>query len=141
MASRDLVDRYRVRLARLDGFVDPLLRIGLGLVVLLAGLHKLVAPGDWAVFVVPPFDVVLPTTPRQFMLANGVLELPFGAALLADRYTTLAAATVALSLAATVGYLAVASALGGTFVDELIRDIGLVALATGVTIRSAGETA
>lgn len=108
--------------------------------MLLAGLHKLVAPGAWAVYVVPPFDLLLPTTPRQFMLANGVLELPFGLALLADRYAALAAAVVAVSLAATVGYLAVASALGRAFVDVLIRDLGLVALAVGVTIRSAART-
>jgi uncharacterized membrane protein len=125
--------------ARAERFVEPLSRVGLGVVILLAGFHKLVAPEAWAVYVVPPFDRLLPMTPVAFMLLNGVLEPPFALALLVDRYTTVAAAFVTVSLVATVCYLAVAAVLtGGAFVDVLVRDVGLVALAASVTIRAAG---
>jgi uncharacterized protein YjeT (DUF2065 family) len=127
----------RRALAGFDDRVDDALRVGLGLVILLAGLHKLVAPGPWAAYLVPPFDAWVLLTPRQFMLLNGVLEPPFALALLLDRYTVFAAGFVAASLAATILYLAVASALGAPFVDVLIRDIGLLALAVGVTVRAA----
>ena len=122
-------------IARADRFVDPLARVGLGVVILLAGLHKLVAPEAWAVYLVPPFDRLLPMTPVEFMLLNGALEPPFALALIADRYTAVASAFVTLSLGATVCYLAVAAVLtGGAFVDVLVRDVGLVALAWAVTL-------
>jgi threonine dehydrogenase-like Zn-dependent dehydrogenase len=127
-------------LARADRAVDPIARIGLGVVILLAGLHKLLDPAAWAVYVVPPFDRLLPMTPVQFMLLNGALEPPFALALLADRYTVFAAAFVTVSLAGTVAYLAVAALLtGGAFVDVLVRDVGLAALAASVTIRAAAR--
>lgn len=129
----------RRTLARADGHVDDVLRVGLGAVILFAGLHKLAAPGPWAAYVVPPFDALLPITPRQFMLLNGILEPPFALALLLDRYTTFAAAFVALSLAATIAYLSVASLLGAPFVEIIVRDVGLLALAVAVTVRAAAR--
>jgi hypothetical protein len=72
------------------------------------------------------------------MLLNGLLEPPFALALIADRYTVFAAAFVTVSLVATVAYLAVAALLtGGAFVDVLVRDVGLAALAASVTLRAA----
>lgn len=125
-------------LARAERVADPLARIGLGVVILLAGVHKLVAPEAWAIYVVSPFDRLLPMTPVAFMLLNGLLEPPFALALLADRYTVFAAAFVTVSLVATVAYLAVAALLtGGAFVDVLVRDVGLAALAASVTLRAA----
>lgn len=131
------LEATRHTLARANRYVDDGLRVGLGVVILLAGLHKLVAPDPWAAYLVPPFDSVLPVSPRAFMLLNGVLEPPFALALLLDRYTTVAAAFVALSLAATLVYLSVASLLGAPFVDIIVRDIGLFVLAVAVTVRSA----
>ena len=130
------VDR---RVARFERYADDLARVGLGLTILLAGLHKLVDPGAWAVYVVSPLDALLPMTPVEFMLLNGLLEPPFAVALLADRYTTFAAAFVAVSLVATIVYLAVAGLTTGLFVDVLIRDVGLAALATAVAVRSASD--
>lgn len=128
-------------LARGERVVDPLARVGLGLVILLAGIHKLLAPEAWAVYVVSPFDRLLPVTPVEFMLLNGVLEPPFALALLVDRYTVFAAGFVTLSLVATVAYLSVAAFLtGGAFVDVIVRDVGLAALAASVTIRAAGRS-
>ncbi len=127
-------------LARADHLVAPLSRVGLGVVILLAGVHKLLAPEAWAVYLVPPFDRLVVVSPVEFMLVNGVLEPPFALALLLDRYTTFAAAFVTVSLSVTVVYLAVAALLtNGAFVDVLIRDVGLAALAASVTIRAAGR--
>jgi hypothetical protein len=46
---------------------------------------------------------------------------------------------VAVSLAATVVYLAVVGLTTGQFVDVLIRDIGLTALAVVVAVRAAAS--
>ena len=130
---------YR-RVANAAPLVDPLSRIALGVVILLAGVHKLLAPEAWALYLVAPFDRLVVLSPVDFMLLNGVLELPFALALIADRYTVFAAAFVTVSLSVTVGYLAVAALLtDGAFVDVLVRDIGLAALAAGVTVRAAAR--
>ena len=131
-------DTGRAVLARAEAAADALARVGLGVVILLAGVHKLLDPAAWAVYIVPPFDRLVLLSPVDFMLLNGVLELPFALALIFDHRTTVAAAFVTASLVATVLYLAVAAALtDGAFVDVLIRDIGLAALAAHVTIRAA----
>lgn len=109
-------------------------RWGLGAMLVAAGLHKLVDPAAWTVYVtdwLAPWLVVSPTT---FMLANGVLELAFGALLLVDRYTVFAAFVAAVSLAATTGYLAIVSTAAGTFGDIIARDIGLTGLAFAVLV-------
>ena len=75
------------------------------------------------------------------MLANGVLEVAVGLALLLDRYTAFAAAVVAVSLTATVAYLALAALTGdGPFVDALVRDVGLTALAWVVLFEAVRGT-
>lgn len=133
-----LLDR---RVARYERYAEDVARVGLGLTILFAGLHKLVDPGAWAVYLVSPVDALLPMSPVEFMLLNGVLEPPFALALLADRYTTPAAAFVALSLAATALYLAVVGLTRGLFLDVLVRDVGLLALAATVAVRSASAGA
>ncbi|MDS0277125.1 DoxX family membrane protein [Halomicroarcula sp. S1AR25-4] len=105
--------------------------------LVLAGVHKLLAPDVWAAYVVDWLAPLLLVTPVQFMLINGVLEIGFGAVLVADRYTLAAAAVAAVSLAATAAYLAVVGVTeGGLFVDVMIRDVGLTALASAVLVRS-----
>ena len=112
-----------------------LARVGLGLMILLAGVHKLVAPGAWAVYVTDWLAPWLVVSPVAFMLANGVLEVGFGLAVLADRWTAVAAGVAAVSLSATVAYLAVVAVVeGGLFLDVLVRDVGLAGLAWAVTI-------
>ncbi|MFC7177321.1 DoxX family membrane protein [Halosegnis marinus] len=109
-------------------------RVGLGGMVLLAGVHKLLDPAAWTLYVVDwlePFLVVSPTT---FMLANGWLEVAFGVALLVDRYTAFAAFVAAVSLSATCLYLAAVWATAGLFGDVLARDVGLAGLAWAVTV-------
>jgi len=116
---------------------DPVVfaRVGLGAMVFLAGVHKLLAPGAWALYVTDWLAPWLVVSPVTFMLVNGVLEVGFGAAILADRWTSFAAGVAAVSLSATVGYLALVAVLeGGLFVDVLVRDVGLAALAWAVTV-------
>jgi len=110
-------------------------RVGLGLVVFLAGVHKLLAPDAWALYVVDWLAPWLVVSPVTFMLINGVLEVGFGVAIVADRWTWFAAGVAAVSLSATVGYLALVAVLeDGLFVDVLVRDVGLAALAWAVTL-------
>lgn len=116
-----------------------LARAGLGLMVLLAGIHKLLAPGAWALYVVEWLEPFLVVTPVEFMLLNGWLEVAFGLALLADRYTAIAAAVAAVSLTATVGYLAVVWVTAGRFGDVIARDVGLAGLAWAVLVESLRE--
>jgi len=112
-----------------------LARVGLGSMVLLAGVHKLAAPGAWAVYVTDWLAPWLVVSPVAFMLLNGVLEVGFGLAILGDRWTAFAAGVAAVSLSATVGYLALVALLdGGLFLDVLVRDVGLAALAWAVVI-------
>ncbi|ELZ26459.1 hypothetical protein C474_19964 [Halogeometricum pallidum JCM 14848] len=126
-------DRLRTLAARAP---DPatLARLSLGAMVLLAGVHKLLDPAAWAVYVTDWLEPWILVSPVAFMLLNGVLEVGFGAAILADRYTVFAAAVAAVSLTATCGYLAVALVLDGAFGDVLARDVGLAGLAWAVLV-------
>lgn len=112
-----------------------LARVGLGAMVLLAGVHKLLAPGAWAVYVTDWLAPWLVVSPVTFMLINGWLEIGFGLAIAADRWTALAAGVAAVSLSATVAYLALVALLeDGLFADVLVRDVGLAALAWAVVV-------
>ncbi|PSQ58575.1 MAG: DoxX family protein [Halobacteriales archaeon SW_9_67_25] len=117
-----------------------LARVGLGAMVLLAGVHKLAAPGAWAAYVTDWLAPWLVVSPMTFMLVNGVLEVGFGLAILGDRWTALAAGVAAVSLSATVGYLALVALLeDGLFLDVLVRDVGLAALAWAVLVDALRE--
>lgn len=108
--------------------------------LLLAGVHKLLTPGAWAYYVVDWLAPVLLVTPVEFMVLNGWLEVAFGLALLADRYTAFAGAVAAVSLTATVGYLVVVWATAGRFGDVLARDVGLAGLAWAVLVEALRES-
>ncbi|WP_255196729.1 DoxX family membrane protein [Halorarius litoreus] len=116
-------------------------RVGLGLMVLLAGAHKLLDPGAWTVYVVDWLEPLIVVSPTTFMLANGWLELAFGLALVVDRYTAVAAFVAAVSLSATVGYLTVVWLTAGLFGDIVARDVGLAALAWAVTVDAVRRNA
>lgn len=106
-----------------------LARWGLAVMLVAAGAHKLLQPGDWTVYVTDWLAPWLVVSPRVFMLANGWLELGFAGLLLADRYTAFAATVAWVSLAATVAYLTVVWLTTGAFGDVIARDLGLLALA------------
>ncbi|WP_276301535.1 DoxX family membrane protein [Halorussus lipolyticus] len=116
-----------------------LTRWGLGGMLVTAGTHKLLDPAGWAVYVTDWLAPFLVVSPVVFMLINGWLEIGFGLALLADRYAGIAAAVAAVSLTATVGYLAVVWVTTGLFGDVLARDVGLVGLALAVFVNSVRE--
>ena len=113
-----------------------LARWGLGAMLVAAGAHKLVDPGGWTVYVTDWLAPWLVVSPTLFMLANGYLELAFGAALLAGRYVAVASFVAAASLAATTLYLLVVWATTGAFGDVVERDVGLAALALVVLVDS-----
>ena len=108
-------------------------RWGLGFMLLAAGGHKLLDPSTWAVYVTNWLALWLVVSPTEFMLANGYLELGFGAALLANRYTAFVAA---VSLTLTTAYLTIVWVTAGVFGDVVARDIGLTGLAWTVLIGS-----
>lgn len=126
------VDRRLRALAAAAPPTPVIARWGLGLMLVAAGTHKLVAPAVWAGYVtgwLAPWLVVAPTT---FMLVNGWLELGFAVLLLADRWTAVAAAVATVSLAVTTGYLAVVWVTTGAYGDVVARDVGLTGLAVAV---------
>ncbi|MFC6938661.1 DoxX family protein [Salinirubellus sp. GCM10025818] len=118
-----------------------LARLSLGLMVLVAGAHKLFDPAAWTVYVVDWLVPWILVSPTLFMLINGYLEVGFGLALLADRYTAFASLVAAVSLTATVGYLAVVFLTQGAFGDVLARDVGLAGLGWVVFVESVRERA
>lgn len=130
--ATDSLERAGERLADRLPAASTLSRVGLGAMLLVAGVHKLLAPGVWAAYVVDWLAPLLVVSPRTFMLANGPPEILVGLLLVADRYTAPAAAVAAVSLAATSAYLAVVAVTRGAFVDVLARDLGLTALAWAV---------
>lgn len=106
-----------------------LARLGLGSMLVLAGIHKLLDPGAWTLYVTDWLVPWLVVSPTLFMLLNGVLEVLFGGLLLADRFVVGSSFVAAVSLPATIAYLAVVGVTDGVFVDVLVRDVGLAALA------------
>ena len=133
-------------LARLDGWLAerdhlaPVVpRVGLGIVIVLEGVHELVAPSVWAAYAAPWVLALWPAPMVPPMVASGAAEVGFGLALVADRYTTLSATVVAASIAFVVVNLATIGLASGRFVDVALRDVGLVALAAGVALQSASD--
>lgn len=127
---------------RYAGARSPVLRWGLGLTILLAGGYKLVAPAAWHAYLAPTLEAAWPTgilsLDAGFVLF-GLSEIAVGLLLLADWHTPTVAALTAISLAATVGNLALAVAQGMAVIDVLIRDLGLTAFATGVALDAAQD--
>ncbi|PSQ15089.1 DoxX family protein [Halobacteriales archaeon QS_8_69_26] len=130
------IDRAAAALGRVAP-ADDVLRVGLGVVILAAGLHKLVAPDDWGVYLAPLFADRWPVSVEWTMVAFGVSELPFGLALIAGYYTTLAAAVVAVSMLGTLVDLGILWVQTGAGAAVAVRDLSVFVLAVGVTVRSA----
>jgi len=136
----DLLDRFDAAVGRYAGYAGPALRGGLGVVILLAGAHKLVAPGAWHAYLAPLFadpwpTALLPLDPTFVLF--GVSEVLFGLLLLADWHTPTVATLTALSLLGVVLNLVVGVAQGRPHADVLVRDVGLTLLAFGVALDAA----
>lgn len=138
--AMDIVDDYDRAVGRYAHLARPLLRLGLGATIVLAGAHKLVAPGAWHAYLAPAFVAAWPTELAPLdptFVLFGVSEVLVGGLLLADRYSSLMAAVVAVSMLGVVVNLAVALVQGEPFVDVLVRDLGLALYATGVALAEA----
>lgn len=131
---RQGVRRCAARYAERAPSPATLARWGLGLMLLAAGVHKLLDPAGWTVYVTDWLAPWLVVSPETFMLANGSLEIGFAALLLADRFTAVAALVAAVSLGATTGYLAVVWVDTAAFGDVVARDVGLTGLAAAVLV-------
>lgn len=131
---------YVGAIASFGEYAYPVLRIGLGLVLLLGGVHKVVAPEVWTVYAAPWVRALWPEsllTLSTAMRLNGLVEVGFGAVLIAGVYTPIAAGIVALSLVGVLVDLLSVALTSGRFVDVLLRDLGLLVLAIGVTVLAA----
>ncbi|MFB6361336.1 MAG: DoxX family membrane protein [Halobacteriales archaeon] len=140
MRSSHRLARSDARIGRYARHAGLVLRVGLGVVILLAGLHKLVAPSSWHAYLAPPITATWPTSLLPLdptFVAFGLSEVLFGGLLLADWHTPTVAVFTALSLLGVVVNLLLAVAVGEPFVDVLVRDLGLVALAIGVALEAA----
>ncbi|MDY6789358.1 MAG: DoxX family membrane protein [Candidatus Nanohaloarchaea archaeon] len=136
----DLYRRLQDYLAQYSGSSYTIFRSGLGLMILLSGVHQLVNPTLWTSYIAPVFANLMNQTGISgaiFMQVNGVFEILFGVALVMDRYTTLAAGLVTVSMAGIIVNLGLA---GAGYIDIIVRDIGLLLLALGVTLQSARRT-
>lgn len=137
MSSSDVLDGFDAAVARYNHLSGVLLRGGLGVTILLAGSHKLVAPAAWHAYLAPPLAALWPTgllpLSPTFVLF-GVSEVLFGLLLLADWHTPTVATLTALSLLGVVVNLGLGVTVGEPYVDVLIRDIGLTLLAFGVAL-------
>lgn len=144
MTLGSVLDRTDATVGRFTNRTESFLRGGLGVVILLAGGHKLIAPAVWHAYLAPPFMDVWPTTVLPLdptFVLFGISEVLFGLLLLADWHTPTVAVLTALSLAGVVVNLGVGVAFGDPYVDVLIRDTGLALLAFGVALHAASSSA
>lgn len=115
------------------------LRLGLAAIILMAGAHKLVAPGVWHAYLAPPVAAVWPTGVIGFdalFVLFGLSEVFVGVLLVLDWHTPTVAAVTAVSLAGVVVNLVVGIGVGAGHVDVLVRDVGLTAYALGVALEA-----
>jgi len=98
-------------------------RHGLGIVLVLVGLHKAVNPGIWASYVAPQFyGLGLDWT--MLMQYSSVVEAGIGLGLMSGWYRRLFSLLAIASILVVVLNLVIA----GSFVDLIIRDVGLLML-------------
>lgn len=143
MSLTNVLNRSDAIVGRYTDLTESFLRGGLGVVILLAGSHKLVVPGVWHAYLAPPFVTVWPAgllpLDSAFVLF-GISEILFGLLLLIDWHTPTVAILTALSLAGVLVNLGLGIAFGEPYVDILIRDIGLTLLAFGVSLHAASSS-
>jgi len=101
-----------------------ILRLGLGLVVLLAGLTKIFSLINWESYIAPWFSSLLPFSISIFMILSGILETLVGILLIYKRTTKYAAIISCFWLIGIVINLLTIGAY-----DIALRDLGLFAIA------------
>lgn len=142
MTATRWLARGDATISRYHRLAGPLLRTGLGVTILLGGAHKLLAPAAWHAYLAGPLAALWPVglapLDATFVLF-GVSEVLVGLLLVIGWHTPSVALLTALSLLGVVANLAVGVAVGEPHADVLIRDIGLVVLATGVALGAGGD--
>jgi len=128
-------------MSQLERRIDPAwiaLKIGYGLVPLLAGLDKFFnVLTFWPKYVSPTAAALLPVGPQEFMYVVGVIEIAVGAAIL-TRWTVLGSYVAAgwlLSIAANLvvaGYFDIA-------VRDVLLAVGAFTLARLTEVRGSAE--
>ena len=118
--------------------LQTLLRLGYGIIPIVAGLDKFLnLLANWEQYLSPLATRVVPVSPATFMHIAGVIEIAAGILVL-TRFTRVAAYVVAAWL---VG-IALNLVLTGHYFDVAVRDlvmaVGAYALAVLTTVR--GET-
>lgn len=109
-------------------------RYGLGLMLVGIGVHKYVAPSIWASYVAPQFYATgLPWT--TLMQYSSIMEAGIGLGLLSGQYRRLFASLAVISILVVVVNLV----LAWSFFDLILRDIGLLVLATVVFLDAVDE--
>lgn len=124
------------------GYARVWLRVGLGIVVLLAGVSKYVQTAMWTKYYAPWFGRLWPTTLvslETLTYAQGFFEILFGIALMLGFHTSLVAGIWALTMLGIVINLFTVFVTSGKYVGILIRDVGLFSLAVGVMLLSANR--
>jgi uncharacterized membrane protein YphA (DoxX/SURF4 family) len=102
-----------------------LLRLGLGVGILLAGIDKFFdLLTTWSMYLSPLAESLLPVSPETFLRAVGVVEVALGIAVL-TRWPRLGA----YALAAWLLGIAVNLAIAGHFWDLVVRDLEVAASA------------
>ncbi len=128
-------------MSQLDKKLDPAwtaLKVGYGLVPLLAGLDKFFnLLTFWPQYVSPTATATLPLGPQEFLYVVGVIEIAVGVAVL-TRWTVLGSYVAAGWLLCIAANLVV----GGHF-DVAVRDVvlavGAFTLARLTEVRDAGD--
>lgn len=116
-------------------YADDVYRIGLGVTMLLIGVHQVVDPMFWQGYYPQWFQTVLGRDAVSWAtIGLGVVETVLGAFLMVNRFVFAAAAASTFLL---LGILA-ALVTGPGVIDIIFRDIGLLLLALGVTLQAAG---
>jgi len=100
------------------------IRIGLAFVFVYFGIDKLVNPINWLGYIPAWIETIVPL--RQFVLANGILEIILGLGLLYKKTLRLAANIIILFLVGVIISLGL---------DEVIaRDVGLLFMAIALAV-------
>lgn len=101
-----------------------ILRLGLGLVILIAGLTKLFNLINWESYIAPWFSSLLPFSLSTFMMLSGIAETVVGILVLSKRFTKIGAVLACFWL---IGIILNLITIGAY--DIVLRDLGLFAMA------------
>lgn len=113
----------------LDNRSHLILRVGLGLVALLAGLTKIFNLINWDSYLSPLFSSLIPFSISTFMILAGIAETLVGILLLSKKFTKYGAILACVWLVSIIINLLTIGAY-----DIVLRDLGLFAMALALAL-------